>query len=96
MIRRTYFAEVRETSRKHENSKKAAMLGVPLIFVEGHCTSTVNLHYTRAVAFNKKCKNSQNVRFFQVCMFAGRFTDFCKKQALKHQKTLTFKKKLVE
>ena len=30
MIRRTYFAEVRETSRKHENSKKGLILGVPV------------------------------------------------------------------
>ena len=29
MIRRTYFAEVRETPRKHENSKKEPILGVP-------------------------------------------------------------------
>ena len=46
MIRRTYFAEVRETPRKHENSKKALILGVPEFFVEGHCTRSVNLHCT--------------------------------------------------
>ena len=44
MIRRMYFAEVRETPRKHEISKKELISGVPGFFVEGHCTRWVNLH----------------------------------------------------
>ena len=45
MIRIMYFAEVHETPRKHENSKKSPIWGVPEFFVEGHCTRSVNLHY---------------------------------------------------
>ena len=46
MIRRTYFAEVRETPRKHEKLERKLILGVPGFFVEGYCTRSVNLHST--------------------------------------------------
>ena len=50
MIRRMNFAEVRETPRKHENSKKALILGVPEFLQYEICESPLK-YYTLKRAF---------------------------------------------
>ena len=51
IFQKRYFVELLETDRKYANSKNALSKDLAF-FVEGHCTRSVNLHYSARSAFS--------------------------------------------